>query len=117
MARVGNLSREVRLDVGGTNLPVLYYLDSLPATAEASFYDVVPGGKQAVARVDNLNGVSPAEGTLTSVRVIEYEGKQRFCDGAGNCEAEKNILSTAPGYDSMTGIGTPGAGLISELGR
>jgi subtilase family serine protease len=97
--------------------PVLYYLDSLPATAEASFYDVVPGGKQAVARVDNLNGVSPAEGTLTSVRVIEYEGKQRFCDGAGNCEAEKNILSTAPGYDSMTGIGTPGAGLISELGR
>ena len=95
--------------------PVLYYLDALPATAAASFYDVVPGGKQAMARVDYLNAINAKEGLLTSVRIIEFEGLQKYCDGTGSCESQKNILSTAPGYDSMTGIGTPGAGLISEL--
>jgi subtilase family serine protease len=95
--------------------PLLYKLDSLPATAEASFYDIVPGGKQAMARNDYLNGVNAHEGVLTSVRVIEYEGRQEFCDGAGSCAKQKNILSTAKGFDSMTGLGSPGAGLIAQL--
>ncbi|HTU80204.1 MAG TPA: S53 family peptidase [Solirubrobacteraceae bacterium] len=95
--------------------PLLYKLDSLPATAERAFYDVVPGGKQAMARVDYLNSVNAKEGLLTSVRVIEYEGRQEYCDGAASCEQQKNILSTGPGFDSMTGIGTPASGLVSEL--
>jgi subtilase family serine protease len=94
--------------------PLLYKLDSLPSTAEA-FDDIVPGGKQAMARVDYLNSVDAHEGTLTSARTIEYEGREEFCDGAGNCQHQKNILSTAPGYDSMTGIGSPGPELVSAL--
>jgi subtilase family serine protease len=94
---------------------LLYKLDSLPATASRAFYDVVPGGKQAMARVDYLNGVSKREGTLTSARVIEYEGRQEYCTSAKSCEQQKNILSTGSGYDSMTGIGSPGNELVQAL--
>jgi subtilase family serine protease len=95
--------------------PLLYQLDSLPETAGRTFYDIVPGGKQAMARNDYLNSINAKEGLLTSVRLIEYEGSQEFCDGTGSCETQENILSTAPGYDSMTGIGSPGEGFIAEL--
>ncbi len=95
--------------------PLLYKLASLPATYEGAFYDVVPGGKQALARIDYLNEINAREGVLTSVRTIEYEGKQEYCDEAGNCEKEKNILSTNAGFDSMTGIGAPGAGFLAEV--
>jgi subtilase family serine protease len=95
--------------------PLLYKLDSLPSTASRAFYDVVPGGKQAMARVDYLDGTNAKEGLLTSVRVIEYEGLQEYCDGAESCKQQDNILSTAPGYDSMTGIGTPGSELVQTL--
>ena len=95
--------------------PLLYKLASLPATYEKAFFDVVPGGKQALARIDYLNGINAREGVLTSVRTIEDEGKQEYCDETGSCEKEKNILTTAPGFDSMTGIGTPGAGFLAEV--
>jgi hypothetical protein len=68
-----------------------------------------------MARVDYLDGTNAKEGLLTSVRVIEYEGVQEFCDGAESCKQQNNILSTAPGYDSMTGIGTPGSELLQTL--
>jgi subtilase family serine protease len=95
--------------------PLLYELASLPATAERAFADIVPGGRQAMARVDYLNSVNAREGTLISARVIEYEGAQEYCDGAGQCRQQSNILATAPGFDSMTGIGAPGAEFVSEL--
>jgi subtilase family serine protease len=95
--------------------PLLYKLDSLPATAERAFDDIVPGGQQAMARVDYLNDVNKRDGTLTSARVIEYEGGQEYCASATSCEQQKNILSTTPGYDSMTGIGSPGNELVQML--
>lgn len=95
--------------------PLLYKLDSLPATASKAFFDILPAGKQALARIDYLNEINATEGTLHSARVLESEGRQEYCDEAGNCAHEKNILSTAVGYDSMTGIGAPGDGLIGEL--
>jgi len=96
--------------------PALYRLEASKDAANA-FYDVVPAGKQALARVDYLDGVDANEGTITSVRVLDYQGKEVFCSGTGNCTHQNVALSTAPGFDSMTGIGTPGSGLIAALAK
>ncbi|HTZ87544.1 MAG TPA: S8 family serine peptidase, partial [Solirubrobacteraceae bacterium] len=95
--------------------PLLYQLESSPATAASAFYDVVPGGKQALARNDYVNSVGPEEGLVRQVRVLEYEGVEEHCDGAGHCEQQNVELETAPGFDSMTGVGTPGDGFVATL--
>ena len=97
--------------------PLLYELASFGPTYAGGFNDIVPAAKQADVRVDYLNGVSAAEGTITSVRTLTYEGKESYCNGAGQCNSQKVSINTAPGFDSMTGIGSPGAGLISELSK
>jgi subtilase family serine protease len=96
--------------------PLLYKLDASPTSATA-FYDVVPAGRQALVRVDYANGVNPREGALTSVRTLDYEGHETFCSGTGNCTKQKVALNTAPGFDSMTGIGSPGFGLVAALAK
>jgi subtilase family serine protease len=95
--------------------PLLYSLDSSPSTAASAFYDVLPAGKQASVRVDYLDGVDAKEGTLTSVRVLGYEGLEVFCSGTGACTVQDTALNAEPGFDSMTGIGSPGSGLIAAL--
>ncbi len=97
--------------------PLLYKLGAAKVSAAAAFYDVVPGGKQALARVDYLNGVDAKEGTLTSVRTLAYEGRELFCSGTGNCTHQKVALNTARGFDSMTGLGSPAAGLPAALAK
>jgi subtilase family serine protease len=97
--------------------PLLYRLGASPASAAADFYDVVPGGKQALVRNDYLDGVDANEGTITSVRVLDYQGGEVFCTDAGNCTKQKVALDTAPGFDSMTGLGTPGSALIAALSK
>ncbi len=85
-----------------------------------TFYDVTPQPLQAIVRRDYVDGVDANEGIITSVRTLEYEGKVKYCpaEPAGaKCTSEKVSLSTAPGFDSMTGIGTPGSGLIAALGK
>jgi len=96
--------------------PLLYTLAASP-TASSEFNDIVPAGRQALARVDYLNGVNPREGTLTSVRTLDYEGAEVFCSGTGNCTTQNVALNTAPGFDSMTGIGSPGNGLLAALAK
>jgi subtilase family serine protease len=95
--------------------PLLYRLSASPASAAGALYDVVPGASQALVRVDYADGVDAKEGTITSVRTLEYEGREVFCTGTGNCARQKVALSTTPGFDSMTGLGSPGAELISAL--
>ncbi len=95
--------------------PLLYRLAGTPASAASAFYDVVPGSPQALVRVDYLDGVDANEGTITSARTLEYEGRETFCSGTGNCTHQKVALETAPGFDSMTGLGAPGAGLLAAL--
>jgi hypothetical protein len=51
------------------------------------------------------------------VRTLEYEGKEVFCSGSGNCTHQKVALNTAPGFDSMTGLGTPTGELVSDLAK
>ncbi len=95
---------------------VNYKLYEVAAAGTAgAFYDVLPGAEQADIRKDFLDGVDAEEGTITSARVLGYEGREEFCSGTENCTTQKVALSTAPGFDSMTGIGSPGNGLIAAL--
>lgn len=103
--------------------PLLYHLDSGAQKARA-FYDILPSGKQAVVRNDYLNSEDASGGVLTTARVLGIEGATEFfCPQenaeTGECEVEleeaPESLSAAPGFDSMTGIGSPGEQFIQEL--
>lgn len=105
--------------------PLLYHLDSGSPSAGA-FYDVLPAGKQAVVRNDYLNGENAEGGVLTTARILGLEGAtEYFCEAenpeTGECEEAlkeaPESLTAAPGYDSMTGIGSPGDQFISALIR
>jgi subtilase family serine protease len=93
--------------------PRLYELAREGVTG--AFYDIVPGPAQADVREDYIDGVDAEEGTLTSVRTLDYQGLEEYCSGTENCTTQKVALSTAPGFDSMTGLGSPGNGLIAAL--
>jgi subtilase family serine protease len=97
--------------------PLLYKLAAAPSSASSAFYDVLAGGAQANVRNDYLDGVDAEEGVLTAVRVLGYEGREVFCSGTGNCTRQKVALNAAPGFDSMTGIGTPAGGLLAALAQ
>jgi subtilase family serine protease len=94
--------------------PAIYKADG-SASGAGAFYDVLPGGKQALVRNDYVDGVDAKEGTITSARVLGYEGREVFCSGTGNCTRQKVALNAAPGFDSMTGIGTPASGFLAAL--
>jgi len=103
--------------------PLLYHLDAGGQNSGA-FYDILPAGKQAVARNDYLNEENAEGGILTSARTLGMEGAtEYFCpavnEETGECEAEikeaPESLSAAPGFDSMTGIGSPGDGFIAAV--
>jgi subtilase family serine protease len=103
--------------------PLLYHL-APGGQSSGAFYDVLPAGQQAVARNDYLNEENAEGGILTSARVLGMEGAtEYFCpqvnEETGECEAEveeaTESLSAAPGFDSMTGIGSPGDGFIQAL--
>ena len=102
--------------------PLLYHLDSGGQNPRA-FYDILPAGKQAVIRNDYLNEENAEEGILTTARILGMEGAtEYFCkcrtkkpaNAKPNSEAPES-LSAAPGFDSMTGIGSPGDQFIQEL--
>jgi subtilase family serine protease len=93
--------------------PALYAVAK--RSVAGTIFDVVPGGAQANVRVDFVDSLNARHGELHSVRTFTYEGPETFCDGTGNCGTHNVALSTAPGFDSMTGIGTPGSGLEAAL--
>jgi subtilase family serine protease len=103
--------------------PLLYHLDA-GGQNPGAFYDILPAGKQAVVRNDYLNEENAEEGILTTARILGMEGATEFfCpkpnEETGECEEEveekPESLSAAPGFDSMTGIGSPGDQFIEEL--
>jgi subtilase family serine protease len=102
--------------------PLLYHVDSA-GHSPAAIYDILPAGNQAVVRNDYLNGENAEEGILTSARILGLEGAtEYFCEeeneATGECEVEieaPESLNAAPGYDSMTGIGSPGDQFIASL--
>lgn len=76
--------------------PTMYKLAGTPA-----FHDIASTGvTDGVVRVDYVNGVNAADGKVTSLRTLNQTAS----------------LATRPGYDDVTGLGTPSvAGLISAI--
>jgi subtilase family serine protease len=92
--------------------PAIYKLDGTSGAID----DILPGGKQAQIRVDHAFTYVPgAKGYIKSFREITYEGVITYCDATGNCATRPNTLTTAQGYDSMTGLGSTGPNFVSDL--
>ncbi len=67
-----------------------------------AFHDVVnPASTVAVVRVDYANGVDASNGLITSLRTAN----------------QTLSLKATPGYDDVTGVGTPAAGFLAALGH
>jgi subtilase family serine protease len=100
--------------------PLIYELARRSKAGSQVFYDVVPEAKRAAVRVDYADGTDEEEGLLNSVRTFTYEGPENFCFAEEELEEQEctqNVsLTTARGFDSMTGIGVPGSGFIRALG-
>jgi len=92
--------------------PAIYGLHSVSGAID----DILPGGKQGMYRVDHANALVPGtKGFIRQFREITYEGVITYCDETGNCATRPNTLSTAPGYDSMTGLGSIGPSFVADL--
>ena len=50
-----------------------------------------------------------------SLRAIDYQGVETYCDGTGNCASRLVEVNTATGFDGMTGIGTVGSKFVRWL--
>lgn len=94
--------------------PALY---KLYRSHPSAIYDVVPGGKQGQERVTYANEFDATTGFLYSTRIITYEGTETYCNGSTNCATRPNTLVTAPGYDNMTGLGSPGKDFVGALAK
>jgi subtilase family serine protease len=98
--------------------PILYkaYVQS-----PSAFADIVPPSNAdaaSVIRVDYANTVDNSDGFNVSLRTINYEGPQEYCDGTGHCiSTTDGALSTAEGFDSMTGLGSISPKFLSVLSK
>ncbi len=95
--------------------PTLYKVD---LQHPAAFDDILPPADPdatSVIRVDFANTVNASEGYEISLRQIDYEGVETYCDGTGNCASRDDTLWTAPGFDGITGIGSVGSQFISRM--
>jgi subtilase family serine protease len=97
--------------------PLLYHVDK---TNPLAYNDIVPPtspNSTSVVRVDFANTINKTDGYNVSLRAIDYQGPETYCDGTGNCATRPVTLSTAPGFDSLTGVGTVGPRFISVLSK
>jgi subtilase family serine protease len=95
--------------------PTLYSVD---LTHPDAFNDIVPAvnpNATAVIRVDFVNTQNKLNGFVVSLRAIDYQGIETYCDGTGNCASRLVTVATAPGFDGMTGIGTVGPAFIKRM--
>jgi len=98
--------------------PTIYRLD---VTDPSSIFDVLPEPSlEGNYRVDYAGplglGLNPtSSGTATSFRELYYSGPETYCDATGNCASRPETLSAATGYDSLTGLGSPGTNFVGAL--
>jgi subtilase family serine protease len=98
--------------------PTIYKIDG--SHPGAAFNDIVPPANpktSAVIRVDYANTVNGSDGYNISLRVLDYQGTETYCDGTGNCVSRLVTLNTSKGFDSITGIGTVGAQFIERVSK
>jgi subtilase family serine protease len=98
-------------DIGFLN-PALY---GMTATAGALSDVQSVSSPQDIIRSDYINSVDSTGGVKYSARTVDYSGSEQFCDPTGACTTANTTLHTAPGYDNMTGLGSPGAGFVQAL--
>ncbi len=71
----------------------------------SDFNDVLPrhqaGAPKGAVRVDYANGVDASKGLVYSVRTFDHDSS----------------LKTTKGYDEVTGVGVPGTGWLTALGK
>jgi subtilase family serine protease len=91
--------------------PLLYSLHG----KGGALYDVLPAGHVDMSRSDYINSITPGDGFQYSTRIVDYEGQETFCDANGNCRTRDITLHATPGYDNMTGLGSPGADFVGGL--
>jgi subtilase family serine protease len=108
---VADINQTSRQNLGFLN-PTLYRIDR---TKPSAIYDVLRAGKQGNYRRDYANQVNPSLGFLKQFRQLYFGGPEVYCDAAGNCAQRPNTLSAFKGYDSLTGMGSPGKGFIAAV--
>jgi subtilase family serine protease len=113
---IADVNQKAGIPLGFLN-PVLYKAYTRTPSA---FFDVVAPTNPlatAVIRVDYTNSVSSADGYIVSLRTINYAGPETYCDGTGNCATRDVTLTTTPGFDSLTGLGSVGPRFIATLSK
>ncbi|HTZ08999.1 MAG TPA: S53 family peptidase [Acidimicrobiales bacterium] len=94
--------------------PALYAM----ARAHTGLVDVVRGPRQAQTEIDDADPADPAAGTFVTTRIVDYQGAETYCPpSGGTCRSAAVSLSTGPGYDDMTGVGSPALGFVAALAR
>lgn len=84
------------------------------------FADTLPPANPnsaAVIRVDFANTVNASGGFIVSARAINYAGPETYCDGTGNCATRNVTLTTTPGFDGLTGLGSAGNRFIAVMSK
>ena len=93
--------------------PALYQLHrSQPAVID----DVVTGS-QAQRLVRYADGLDTVNGLEVLTSIVDYQGPETYCATPGSCVTRSVSLSTAPGYDDLTGLGTPASGFVPALAK
>jgi subtilase family serine protease len=113
---IADADQAAGMSVGFLN-PTIYKVD---VQHPAAFNDIVPPANpnsSAVIRVDYANTVNKSNGYVVSLRVLDYQGLETYCDGSGNCASRLVTLTTTPGFDGITGIGTVGPQFIFRVSR
>jgi subtilase family serine protease len=112
---IADADQKAHVSLGFLN-PVLYKAFSVAGTYD----DILPPPHPkatAVIRVDFANSVDNSAGYVMSLRVIDYQGPETYCDATGNCATRLVTLNAARGYDSLTGLGSAGPSFVSELAK
>jgi subtilase family serine protease len=96
--------------------PRLY---ALSGNASAIDDIVSPPSPTDIIRADYFDGVDAAQGIEYSARTVDDQGMESYCTttakGKQKCTTAPISLETSPGYDNMTGLGSPGPGFIGAL--
>jgi subtilase family serine protease len=112
---VADADQAAGVPVGFLN-PVIYQLD---VSDPSSIFDVLPEPSlEGNYRVDYAGPLGEGLGTsgyADSFRELYYSGLETYCDATGNCASRPETQSAAQGYDSLTGLGSPGTGFVQAV--
>lgn len=97
--------------------PVLYKAEKQTPSAFNDILAPASPNSTAVVRVDYANGVDVGGGYVLSLRAIDYQGPETYCDGTGNCATRPVTNSPGPGFDGLTGLGSVGSKFLYYLSK